>query len=164
MVDAHTWPPLSLIAAYWMLGAFLMALKRYAEYRRIGDHERATRYRASFRHTDDVRLLVSAAFYANAFHLLMGVFIAKFRVELILAVPFISLLAAYYMRIAFRNNSVVQCPEKLYRESKLMVMLIVTSAVTLATLVIDVPVLDDWLRMQEPIAPAQIEGPEGGTE
>jgi len=159
MVDAHTWPSLSLIAGYWMLGAFLMALKRYAEYRHIADAERAVRYRASFRHTDEVRLLVSAALYANAFHLFVGVFIAKFRVELILAIPFISLLAAYYMRIAFRTNSVVQYPEKLYREKKLMVMLIVTSMVTLAMLLIDIPVLDKWLHMQEPVAPAPLDLP-----
>ena len=30
-------PPLSLILAYWMVGAFFMATKRFAEYRHIGD-------------------------------------------------------------------------------------------------------------------------------
>jgi 4-hydroxybenzoate polyprenyltransferase len=30
-------PPVSLIIAYWMAGAFFMAIKRFAEYRQIGD-------------------------------------------------------------------------------------------------------------------------------
>ena len=30
-------PPLSALLAYWMFGAFLMAMKRMAEYRRMGD-------------------------------------------------------------------------------------------------------------------------------
>jgi 4-hydroxybenzoate polyprenyltransferase len=156
MVVPGVWPPLSLIVAYWMLGAFLMALKRYAEYRHIGDHDRAVRYRASFKHTDDLRLLVSAVFYANAFHLFMGVFITKFRVELILAIPFLSLLIAYYLRIAFRENSVVQYPEKLYHEKKLMVMLAVTCVIILALLFIDLPFLHEWFRMREPAEPVQM--------
>ena len=165
MVDALTWPPLSLIVAYWMLGAFLMALKRYAEYRHIAsvtDAEQATRYRASFAHTDDVRLLVSAVLYVNAFHLLLGVFIAKFHVELILAIPFISLVAAYYLRIALRPESVAQSPEKLYRERKLMVMFVVASIVTLGALLADIPTLDDWLRMQKPISPPKLESTDTG--
>ncbi|MBQ6970877.1 MAG: UbiA family prenyltransferase [Synergistaceae bacterium] len=35
MVSGDTLPPLSLIAGYWMGGAFLMGIKRYAEYRMI---------------------------------------------------------------------------------------------------------------------------------
>ena len=34
-------PPTSVLLAYWMGGAFLMAVKRYSEYRAIGDHKRA---------------------------------------------------------------------------------------------------------------------------
>ena len=41
-------PPLSMALAYWMFGAFLMATKRFAEYRDIGDPERAAKYRKSF--------------------------------------------------------------------------------------------------------------------
>ncbi len=41
-------PPSSILLAYWMGGAYLMAIKRYAEYRFIGDPERAGLYRQSF--------------------------------------------------------------------------------------------------------------------
>ena len=36
LVTTHV-PPLSLVISYWMVGAFFMAMKRYAEYRHIGD-------------------------------------------------------------------------------------------------------------------------------
>ena len=34
-------PPLSLTLAYWMVGAFFMATKRFAEYRHIDDPDTA---------------------------------------------------------------------------------------------------------------------------
>jgi len=41
-------PPLSLVLSYWMVGAFFMAMKRYAEYRHIGDPRIAAAYRIAF--------------------------------------------------------------------------------------------------------------------
>ena len=52
-------PPLSLVIAYWMLGAFFMAMKRYAEYRHIGEPAVAAAYRRSFACYTEERLLVS---------------------------------------------------------------------------------------------------------
>src|SRR5439155_6428354 len=37
-------PPVSLLVAYWMIGAFFMASKRFAEYRSIGRKEVAGAY------------------------------------------------------------------------------------------------------------------------
>jgi 4-hydroxybenzoate polyprenyltransferase len=62
-------PPASLIAAYWMVGAFFMAVKRFAEYRRIDDRAVAIRYRRSFAHYNEQRLLVSIIYYGTAFGL-----------------------------------------------------------------------------------------------
>jgi 4-hydroxybenzoate polyprenyltransferase len=53
-------PPYSLMLAYWMGGAFLMAMKRYSEYRRIGDPARAGAYRRSFRRYTEETLLLSS--------------------------------------------------------------------------------------------------------
>jgi 4-hydroxybenzoate polyprenyltransferase len=43
-------PPVSLAISYWMVGAFFMAMKRYAEYRHIGNPEVAAAYRRSFKY------------------------------------------------------------------------------------------------------------------
>src|SRR5688572_30108108 len=51
-------PPASLLLAYWMLGAFFMAVKRYAEFRHIGDPQTAAAYRASFAFYTEERLLL----------------------------------------------------------------------------------------------------------
>jgi decaprenyl-phosphate phosphoribosyltransferase len=80
-------PPLSLTFAYWMVGAFFMATKRFAEYRRLGDPEVAVQYRKSFGYYTEERLLVSMFFYAIMCALFMGVFIVRYHVELILFVP-----------------------------------------------------------------------------
>lgn len=65
-------PPLSLLIAYWMIGAFFMATKRFAEYRSIGDPVTAGAYRRSFRHYDDLKLLISMVFYVTTFALFLG--------------------------------------------------------------------------------------------
>jgi 4-hydroxybenzoate polyprenyltransferase len=44
-IIALTVPPVSLLLSYWMIGAFFMAVKRYAELRHIGDRQVAAAYR-----------------------------------------------------------------------------------------------------------------------
>ena len=50
LVTSHV-PPASLAISYWMAGAFLMAVKRYAEYRHIGNPEAAAAALADVRET-----------------------------------------------------------------------------------------------------------------
>ena len=49
VVSGNTIPPSSLLLGYWMAGAFLMATKRFAEYRMINDKTIAGNYRKSFK-------------------------------------------------------------------------------------------------------------------
>ena len=51
-----------MIVAYWMFGSFLMAVKRLAELREIGDRQRAAAYRRSFGWYTMERLLVSIGY------------------------------------------------------------------------------------------------------
>jgi decaprenyl-phosphate phosphoribosyltransferase len=128
VVTATTVPPVSLLVAYWMVGAFFMGSKRFAEYRSIGDKERAASYRASFRYYDDNRLLVSMFFYASAAAMFLGIFIIRYHLELILSVPLIAGFFAMYLRVALKPDSAAQAPERLFRESGLMLYLIVCLA------------------------------------
>ena len=139
-------PPASLLISYWMVGCYFMALKRYAEYRDIGDPARAAAYRKSFAHYTLERLLVSIVFYASAAMLFLGAFIMRYRLELILAFPFIALVMAIYLGLAFKTESAVINPEKLYREKRLMGALVVTSVLMVALMVIDMPFLDDIFK------------------
>jgi len=113
-------PPVSILLAYWMFGAFLMATKRFAEYRMIDDPDRAGQYRKSFVWYNEERLIESIFFYGALFGMFSGVFIARYQMELVLATPLVAYLMAYYLHLGFKSNSVVQKPEYLYREKKLV--------------------------------------------
>jgi 4-hydroxybenzoate polyprenyltransferase len=124
VVTATTVPPVSLLVAYWMVGAFFMASKRFAEYRSIGDKSRAAAYRKSFCWYNDDRLLVSMFFYASAAAMFLGIFIIRYHLELILSVPLIAGFFAMYLRVALKQDSAAQAPERLFKESGLMLYLV----------------------------------------
>ncbi|AEH45595.1 UbiA prenyltransferase [Thermodesulfatator indicus DSM 15286] len=134
-------PPLSLVVAYWMAGAFFMAAKRFAEYRMIGDPERAAKYRKSFAHYTEERLLISIFYYAIFCAFFLGIFIVRYHLELLLCVPLLAGFFAYYLKIAFRDNSPVQRPEHLYRETGLMLYLGVCFTAFVFLLFVKIPVL-----------------------
>lgn len=135
-------PPLSLLFAYWMIGAFFMAVKRFAEYRRIADPARAAEYRLSFIHYDEQRLLISIIYYVAAFGLFFGIFLIRYRPELILSIPLIAAVISWYINLGYRPDSPVQYPEKLYRDRGLMTLVLITTAVMTALMFIDLP----WLH------------------
>lgn len=134
-------PPLSLIVAYWMLGAYFMGLKRFSEFRQIGDPQLAAGYRKSFRFYTHESLLTSIVFYAAAAMLFFGAFIMRYRIELILSFPLVAWLMSIYFGLSFGFESPVQNPEKLYREPRLMIVLVLCVILFASLLFIDIP----WL-------------------
>jgi len=140
IVTAAVIPPVSLLVAYWMLGAYFMALKRFSEYRQIG-RDSAVKYRRSFEFYNEQSLLTSVLFYASTAMLFFGAFIMRYRMEMVFAFPFIALLMAAYFKLAFVEDSPVQNPEKLYRERRIMALLAICCVVLIAMLYIDLP----WL-------------------
>lgn len=139
MVTSTLVPPLSLVAAYWMLGCYFMALKRFSEYREIGSLGIAGAYRKSFYVYTERTLLKSVVFYAASAMLMLGFFIARYRLELILSIPLAALLMATYFDLSFEQHSAVQNPEKLYREPRLMLELAAMCIVAVVLLKIDLP-------------------------
>jgi 4-hydroxybenzoate polyprenyltransferase len=134
-------PPGSVLAAYWMGGAYLMAMKRFAEYRMIGDPERAGLYRRSFRFYSETSLLVSSFFYAITSAFLLGIFLIKYRIEFLLTFPFFALLFAWYLSLAMRPASNALHPEKLYREKRFVAYTTFLTVLVLALFFVDVPQL-----------------------
>ncbi|MEO7360830.1 MAG: UbiA prenyltransferase family protein [Gemmatimonadaceae bacterium] len=133
--------PASLLLSYWMVGCYFMAVKRYAEFRDIGDQARAAAYRKSFAYYTLERLMVSILFYGSASMLFFGAFIMRYRLELILSFPLVALVMAIYLDIAFKPDSAAQRPEGLYRERKLMAAVISCTAIMAVLMVVDIPVL-----------------------
>jgi len=113
-------PPVSIVLGYWMGGAFLMAAKRFAEYRMIGDKSRAALYRKSFKYYSEKTLLLSSFFYALLSVFFCGIFMIKYRIELLLAIPFLCGLFCVYLNICYKQDSPAQKPEKLFKEKGLL--------------------------------------------
>lgn len=145
-------PPLSLILAYWMVGAFFMATKRFAEYRRIADRQAAAQYRQSFKYYTEERLLVSMFFYAIMCALFAGVFLIRYHVELILFVPVAAGFFAYYLRLGLQQDSPVQNPEKLFKERGFLLYMCLSTALFVLLMFIHIPALYDWFNIE----PSQI--------
>ena len=135
-------PPLSLWLGYWMGGAFLMAVKRYSEYRFIGNSETAQLYRKSFKYYTEKSLLLSSVFYAMLSTFLLGVFVIKFRIELVLCVPLLEVLFCWYLGIGMDDDSAAQRPEKLYRHPGMLLLVVLIFVLGAALLFIDIPQLD----------------------
>jgi 4-hydroxybenzoate polyprenyltransferase len=140
IVTATVIPPASLLIAYWSLVAYFMALKRFSEYREIG-RDSAVKYRRSFEFYNEQSLLTSVLFYAATAMLFFGAFIMRYRMEMVFAFPFIALLMAVYFQLAFVEDSPVQNPEKLYREPRVMALVVVCAIVLTVMSFVNLP----WL-------------------
>lgn len=132
-------PPLSLLMSYWALGAFLMAIKRFAEYRHLASARRAAAYRPSFRHYNEARLLVSTMCYATACAMFAGIFIGRYRLELVLTVPAFAIFMALYLRLGLKPDSPTQHPERLLRRRSMILSGIGLTAIVAFSLWLDSP-------------------------
>lgn len=142
-------PPVSLLLSYWMVGAFFMATKRYAEYRHIANPAVAAAYRKSFRYYTEERLLLSIVFYATASALFAGIFIVRYHLELILFVPLAAGMFTYYLKIGMRPDSPVQNPEKLYTERGFFAYLVVSFGLFVFLMFTSIPALYSWFNVEQ---------------
>lgn len=149
--------PASLILAYWMLGAFFMTVKRLAEYRAIDDPGVAAAYRKSFSHYTESRLLVSTQFYAVAFGMALGVFLVRYRVEMVLVVPLLAGFIAWYLHMGLQDDSAAQRPEALYRQHGFMAYTALCLVAMLLLLYVDIPwlaeIVEPTIDVREPDSP-----------
>jgi len=141
-ITSGSLPPSSILLSYWMGGAFLMAVKRYAEYRFIDNPLQAGFYRRSFRFYTEEKLLLSAFFYALSSALFLGVFLIKYRIEFLLSFPLFALLFVWYLHIGMKPHSPTQNPEKLYQEKRFVTYVFILTASIAALFVVDIPILN----------------------
>ncbi len=138
--------PVSFVIAYWMGGAFLMAVKRYAELRLIRDKSIATLYRKSFGYYTENNLLISIVFYAMCFAFFFGIFMIKHRIGFVVSFPLFALLFTWYLKIGMNENSVAQRPEELFKEKNFMFYLTFVICVVIFLLLVDFPIFHWFLN------------------
>lgn len=145
MVAPNTLPPGSLLLAYWMGGAYLMALKRLAEYRSARDHDQLASlgdYRRSFLAYSENSLILSSFLYALLAAFFLAVFLIKYRVEYLLTLPIFAALFVSYFRIALKRESSAQSPEGLFREKTLVAVVAVLTLALIVLTWVDIPLLE----------------------
>ena len=123
-----------------------MAVKRYSEYRRIGDRETAGKYRRSFLFYTEEKLLLSCMFYAVCSSFFLGIFLIKYRIEFLLTFPLFALLFTWYLAIGLKPDSAAQAPEKLYKEGKFMVFFGILCFIVCLLLFMDLKFME-WFRV-----------------
>ena len=144
IITDRVFPPVSILFGYWMAGAFLMGTKRLAEYRMIGNPEVAGLYRKSFKYYTEKTLFGSSFFYALCATFFMGIFLIKYRIEYLVAMPIMFILFAYYVMMAFNEDSAAQKPEKLYKEKKLLAIVVLFIVALAILTVVDIPILHSF--------------------
>ena len=138
--------PVSLLISYWMIGAYLMAIKRFAEMRDISKNISARQYRKSFAYYTEQNLLVSIMFYAASSMLFFGAFVMRYKLELILAFPLIAFIMAMYLNLAFKEDGGAQAPEKLWRETPLMLVSFVCLLLMVLLMNVSLPIFTDFFQ------------------
>lgn len=141
-------PPGSALLAYWMGGAFLMGVKRYSEYRGIGDPARAALYRRSFGNYTELSLFLSAFFYALCAAFFIAVFLIKYRIEFLLTAPFFGALFTWYLAIGMRGRTAALAPERLYREVRFMAFALFVFLLSVGMFFVDLPFLRGLMEPQ----------------
>lgn len=144
MINSATLPPSSLLLAFWMGGAFLMAMKRFAEFRSVAHStglEDLGRYRKSFQFYSQTGLLLASYLYATLTAFFLAVFMVKYRIEYLLTLPIFLALCVAYLRLALQRDSSAQAPERLFRERGLIALVALLAVAFLVLTWVDVPIV-----------------------
>jgi 4-hydroxybenzoate polyprenyltransferase len=139
-------PPISFIISFWAFGAFLMACKRLAEYRFIGDSEKAASYRKSFRHYNEERLTVSIIGYVSAVSFSLAIICLKYSISVVLAVPIFVVSFIWYFRLTLKKDSPAKEPEKLLKHKEFYIFTISTIVILVLAKVLN-PYLEFLLEV-----------------
>ena len=131
LCPADSFPPLSVILAWWFFGALLMAGKRYAEFRFIGDAALSGRYRRSFEVYSERTLIVSMITYANLFCFCMGAALTHYKPNLIFVFPLIVLAIIVYFNHAMTEEAARLEPEQLMQNPLIIAATFLTGALGL---------------------------------
>ena len=130
LLPATYYPPLSIVLAWWFFGALLMAGKRYAEFRFIGDARRSGDYRKSFRVYTERSLILSMVTHANFFCFCMGVAIAVYRPNLVFVFPLVVVAICVYLHRAMSEEGAKLEPEHLLKSPLVIACTVVVVAIS----------------------------------
>jgi 4-hydroxybenzoate polyprenyltransferase len=107
------WPPLSLVVAFWAIGALLMTSKRFSEFRDAGGRSFIVRYRKSFAGYTEESLHIAMVLYACLFAFSYGLLTQQYAPRLTLMFPGVLVFLGWWFALCYEAGSIVQEPERL---------------------------------------------------
>ena len=149
LIIPEKFPPLSLILIFWFGGMFLMAMKRFAEYRMIKKNKSSlSKYRESFTSYSTNKLLLFSFLSAICSAFAFSTFVVKYKPEIILIFPILSLLFTYYLYLALQENSIVQTPEKLFKDKGILLIIVIGLLVFSTILRFDINIINNLVNFR----------------
>ena len=134
-------PPASLIFCFWFGGAFLMAAKRYSEFRYINSPTVAAKYRKSFENYTELSLLLSSFFYAILSIFMLAIFLIKYRSEFLFCFPLIAIIFTWYLALSHKGGRTIAMePEKIYQHRPFLGFVTFTCLIMILLFSIDIPI------------------------
>jgi 4-hydroxybenzoate polyprenyltransferase len=135
--------PASLVLSAYGFGIFLMTLKRFAELKILKDA--AVSYRVSFENWNEVKLLTVSLLGVLVGSIFLGIFMVLWRIELVVAIPFLILLIIRYFSLSITASEIAISPEKLYKTPSLIFLALLFSLVVLSLTAIDIQYLRELM-------------------
>ena len=80
--------------------------------------------------------------YALFSSFFLAVFLIKYRIEYLLTVPVVIAVFGQYLALSMEPGSSAQKPEKLFKENRLIVLVILLVAIFMLTTFINIPALE----------------------
>jgi hypothetical protein len=99
-------------------------------------------YRKSFGYYTEENLLSASLFYAFMSFFFIAIFSIRYRVEYLLITPQLAYLYILYFNLGMKRESVAQRPEKLYREKKLLLLVILISVMYFVLSITKIPQIE----------------------
>ena len=141
ITDKFLLPPVSIILFYWFTGSFLMASKRLSEirfFKKYSNLKTLIKYRENYKYYNETNLLVSCLFYLMLVSFFIAIFLIKYREELILLYPFVSLIFCYYLYLSLESINSKISPDKIYINRKLIFLISLICIMFIITMKFDI--------------------------
>jgi 4-hydroxybenzoate polyprenyltransferase len=108
---------------------FLMASKRFGEYRFFKDKDKLVEYRKSFKHYTEERIIISMIASLSAFMFMLGALCLKYSVDLVLFLPFVIVFIVWFFRLAYEKDTIVKDPERVFQKKLFLLYSVVVCGV-----------------------------------
>ena len=115
LIPTH-YPPVSIVLFFWLVGCFLMTMKRYSEFKFLKKFIKPGKYRKSFNHYTIENLFNLSILYSLLSFFFFAIFVIKYKIELILISPIACMLYVRIFNISFKENSLITNVEKIYKD------------------------------------------------